>query len=148
MAGRAFLPLFLTAAMSAACGSSPTAPAPKPSSVVIVVDTTRATVQAVPSGADYRIEITMRETGRVLGATFNHATVTFPSGVVGQSGFGSALIPPRIGPGQSNFTIEIVHTRGLGSPPEPSVTVALTWIDDQGATGTVPPIVVSVMPIP
>jgi hypothetical protein len=49
----------------------------------------------------------------VFGATLNHVTLTFPSGVVGETAF-SALIAARIGPGPSSFTNES-STRGGGT---------------------------------
>jgi hypothetical protein len=138
------LALFLAAVSALSCGTSPAAPSPF-SRAGVSINVVSATAETIPTGARYRLQYDVRETSGLSGVTLIVLRHTFPSGVVAETDtrrLEGAARAPRVAPATTlrvgyEITVE-------PSAPESSVTITLTFTDDEGRSGSANPVSVPV----
>jgi len=138
------LALFLVAILTLGCGTSPAASSPF-SRAAVSINVVSATAETIPTGARYHLQYDVRETSGLSGVTLIVLRHTFPSGVVAETDTRSlegAARAPRVAPGTTlavryEITVE-------PSAPESSVTITLTFTDDEGKSGSANPVSVPV----
>jgi len=125
----------LLALMGLAAGSCSSPSAPTPTGSIVIINLT-ATVEVLTTTAEpglrYLLRYEVRETGGQIGVTLLRQRFELSNGFATEADFSGM---PRVEPGG---TVPVVSTLSIyaASVPASSVTFHVTYRDDRGRTGT------------
>jgi hypothetical protein len=125
----------------AACGGSPTAPTatlapPADRAAVLAISAISATVESLAPGTLYRIQVSVRETTGIRGASLVHWKAVFGAGWSSEADFTGpgVLGTPRVDP-HGTLRAELHVSFQTDVSRDSQVTTTLLYTDDEGHSG-------------